>query len=154
MIDKNTLADFIERRLEGTAYFLVDVVISKDNDITVEIDSPENVNIDFCAELSRDIETEFDREVEDYSLEVGSAGLTSPFKVLGQYLKNIGNEVEVLTVDGRKLKGHLDDADADGFTIGVATKIKKEGAKRPVIEEIPTRLNYNEIKYTKYLLQF
>lgn len=105
MIDKTALTAFIEGRLENTDLYLVDVEVTPANEIRVEIDSDASVDIDRCVELTREIEQEFDRDVEDYELEVGSAGLTSPFKVLRQYEKNIGNEVEVLAADGRKYRG-------------------------------------------------
>lgn len=155
MIDRNLLTEFVEKHLEGTQLFVVDVTVTPDNHITVEIDSREGgVDIDRCVELTRAIEAEFDRDREDYELEVGSAGLTSPFKVKAQYDKNLGNEVEVLTRDGRKLKGTLTEAGADDFTVEVATKVKREGEKRPSVEMVPTRLRYDEVKYTKYLLNF
>lgn len=146
MIDKKELREFVDSRLSGTDYFLVDVVVSPSNDIVVEIDNPEGVDIDFCVELSREIEQAFSRDTEDYSLEVGSAGLTSPFKVLGQYLKNIGNKVEVVTRDGRKLKGILDDADEQGFVLGVETKVKEEGMKRPELRTIQYSFTYDQVK--------
>ena len=82
---------------------MVDVRVTPDNNVTVEIDNPEGVDIDTCASLTRKIEARFNRDEDDYELEVGSAGLTSPFKVRGQYVKNVGNPVEVLTKDGRKI---------------------------------------------------
>ena len=100
------------------------------------------------------VEEVFDRDVEDYELEIGSAGLTSPLRVPRQYLKNIGNQVEVLTRDGRKLKGNLESADEGGFTITVQKKVKPEGAKRPVMVDEPLTFGYDEIKYTKYLIEF
>lgn len=154
MIDKQAVADIISNALQDTDCFLVDVTISKDNVIVVEIDSNSNVSIDKCVELTRLVESNFDRDKEDYELEIGSAGLTSPFKVKGQYLKNIGNEVEVLTNDGKKLKGALKDANDDNFTITVTKKVKLEGAKRPTNVEEDETFNYSEIKYTKYLIQF
>ena len=81
--------------------------MSGDNRIVVEIDSYSSVSIDDCVRLNGIIESHFDRDVEDYELEVGSAGLTSPLRVKAQYDKNVGNPVEVLTNDGRKLKGTL-----------------------------------------------
>ena len=141
MIDKSALTAVLERGMEGTDLFLVDVRISKDNNIVVEIDSDTSVDID-------------DRDEEDYELEIGSAGLTSPLRVERQYHKNEGNEVEVLTADGRKLKGILKSADADGFVLTVVKKVKPEGAKRPVEQEEDLRFGYNEIKYTKYVIQF
>lgn len=154
MIDKAKLIDVINASIEGSELFLVDVTVSRDNNIVVEIDSMESVSIDDCASLTKAIENNFDREVEDYELEVGSAGLTSPFKVKKQYEKYMGEEVEVLTKDGKKLKGTLKDAGEETFTVGVAKKVKPEGAKRPVEVIEDETYNYSEIKYTKYLIQF
>ena len=139
----------------GDDLFLVDVAISADNHIVVEIDSYEgSVSIDNCVAITRAVEQAFDRDKEDYELEVGSAGLTSPLKVKAQYVKNIGNDVEVLTTQGAKLKGVLSEVGDDTFTIKVAKKVKPEGAKRPVIVEEDMTIKYSETKYTKYLIQF
>ncbi len=154
MIDKKALTEFIEKKLEGADLFLVDVEVSPANEIRVEIDSDTGVDIDRCVELTRDIEQEFDRDTEDYELEVGSAGLTSPFKVKRQYEKNIGREVEVLSADGKKYKGLLRQVGPDSFTIVCEEKVKPEGAKRPVIEKVEHTFGYDGVKYTKYLLQF
>ena len=139
----------------GDDLFLVDVAISADNHIVVEIDSYEgSVSIDNCVAITRAVEQAFDRDKEDYELEVGSAGLTSPLKVKAQYVKNIGNDVEVLTTQGVKLKGVLSEVGDDTFTIKVAKKVKPEGAKRPVMVEEDVTIKYSETKYTKYLIQF
>jgi len=115
MILKEVVYQTITRYLTGTDYYLVDLNITNDNRIAVEIDAFEGVEIDFCAELSRYVESTLDREVEDFELQVGSAGLTEPFKVLKQYEKNIGNEVEVLTKTGKKLSGILTEANETNF---------------------------------------
>lgn len=154
MIDKNRLTEFVQSRLKDTDYFLVDVRVSPQDDVVVEIDNPEGVDIDFCCDLSREIEEAFSREEEDYSLEVGSAGLTAPFKVLGQYLKNVGKKVEVLTCDGRKLKGILDEADEQGFTIGVETKVKEPGMKRPEIRTVQQHFTFEQVKKVNALIEF
>ena len=95
-----------------------------------------------------------DREEEDYELEVGSAGIGQPFKVLKQYLIHIGKEVEVLTRDGKKLEGVLKDANEENITLTVLKKVKPEGAKRPKLVEEDITYTYNDIKYTKYLISF
>lgn len=155
MIDKQLLTKTVEDFISGTDLFLVDVKVTPGNEITVEIDSPDGIDIDTCAALTRRIEEVFDRETEDYELEVGSAGLTAPFKVRGQYVKNIGNEVEVLTRDGRKLKGTLVEVADDGlFTIEVPTKIKPEGAKRPVVENVPHSFTPDQCKSVTYVINF
>ena len=120
----------------------------------MELDSETGIDIDTCADITRKIESVFDREVEDYELEVGSAGLTSPFKVKGQYLKNIGNEVEVLTADGRKFHGELTAVGDDDFTVEVEKKVKEPGAKRPKMVKEPTTFNFDETKSVKYLIKF
>lgn len=154
MIERQALVEVVEACL-GDNLFLVDVAISADNHIVVEIDSYEgSVSIDNCVAITRAVEQAFDRDKDDYELEVGSAGLTSPFKVKAQYEKNIGNDVEVLTAQGAKLKGVLSEVGDDTFTIKVAKKVKPEGAKRPVIVEEDVTIKYSETKYTKYLIQF
>lgn len=154
MIERQALVEVVEACL-GDDLFLVDVAISADNHIVVEIDSHKgSVSIDDCVAITRAVEQAFDRDKDDYELEVGSAGLTSPFKVKAQYEKNIGNDVEVLTTQGAKLKGVLSEVGDDTFTIKVAKKVKPEGAKRPVIVEEDLTIKYSETKYTKYLIQF
>lgn len=154
MLDKDLLKSVVNNAIEGTDYFLVDIVIAQNNEITIEVDNTEGVDIDFCVELTHKIESKFDREAEDYSLEVGSAGLTQPFKVLKQYVKNIGNEVEILTKDGRKLHGILISADEDKFVIEMEQKVKKEGEKKKVLVTQQLPFAYDEVKYTKYNIRF
>ena len=140
--------------LADKEYFLVDVVIGKDDKITVEIDHAEGVWIEDCAELSRHIENGLNGEADDYELEVGSAGLGQPFKVLQQYQNHIGLEVEVLTKDGKKLKGILKEAVPEYFTVTVSKKEKVEGSKRPQLVEEDMKFTYDSIKYTKYIIKF
>ena len=154
MIDKQLLTQTIEQAIEETSIFIVDIKINPGNAIVVEIDSTDNIDLDTCASITRKIEDVFDRDTEDYELEVGSAGLTSPFKVKGQYLKNIGNEVEVLTCDGRKMQGVLTSVDDETFTIEVAKKVKEPGAKRPTIVMEPVTLRIDSTKSVKYLINF
>ncbi len=153
-MDKKAISDFVEERLAGTDYFPVDVTVSANNEIKIEVDSDSGVDIDFCVELTRAIEEAFSRDEEDYELEVGSAGLTSPFKVHRQYLKNIGEKVEVLTCDGRKLHGVLTAADESGFDLETKVKVKREGAKRPVEELHTERFAYSDVKSVCVELEF
>ena len=126
MINRNIVEGIVNEWLEGKEYFLVDVTVSPDDKIVVEIDHAEGVWIDDCVELSRFIESKLDREEEDYELEVGSAGIGQPFKVLQQYLIHIGKDVEVLTKEGKKLEGVLKEADETSFVVTVQKKVKPE----------------------------
>ena len=148
MIDKNLVAEAVNEFLSESPLFLVDVKVTPDNNVTVTVDSPEGVDIDQCVALSRKIEERFDRDVEDYELEVGSAGLTAPFTVPAQYNMNVGNDVELLNRDGRKLRGVLKEVNADcsQIVVAVPTKVKNEGEKRPHIENIPETIAVADIK--------
>lgn len=154
MIEKKTVCQIVNEWLEGKDYFLVEVTISPDDRILVEIDHKEGVWIEDCVELSRYIESKLNREEEDYELEVGSAGIGQPFKVLQQYINYIGSEVEILTRAGRKLSGVLKAANEQQFTVTVQKKVKEEGAKRPKLVDEDLTFTYEEIKYTKYLISF
>ena len=149
MIEKKVVSQLIEEKLASSSNYLVDVVIKPGNLIVVEIDNDEAVSIDDCAELSRYLEEHLDRDVEDYELEVGSAGITSPFKVLRQYVKNIGNEVEMLLKNGSKLTGVLKSADENGVVVSVEKKVKPEGAKRKVTVVEDESYTFDEIKELK-----
>lgn len=154
MLDKTKLKDFIDSRLDGTDCFLTELDVTNDNVVRVEIDSDSRVDLDFCVELNRAIEQEFPSDEEDYELEVGSAGLTSPLKLPRQYRKYIGRDLEVYTAGGRKLTGMLREVDEEGITLVVKVKKREEGAKRPIEVEERLRLPYAEIRKAVYLLKF
>ena len=127
MIDKNVVKSLVEEWLEGKDYFLVDIQISSDDKIVVEIDHADGVWIEDCVELSKYIEDRLSRDEEDYELEVGSAGLGQPFKVPQQYKIFVGKEVEVLDKDGKKVKGVLKSVDGNDFVVAVNEKVHVEG---------------------------
>ena len=153
MINKATVQQAVEEWLQGKDYFLVDINISADDRIVVEIDHADGVWIEDCADLSRFIEERVSREEEDYELEVGSAGLGQPFKILRQYEIHVGKEVETLAKDGKKYRGTLLSVDQEGFELGVMQKVKEEGKKRPVNKEVPVRFAFGDVIYTKYLIK-
>ena len=154
MIDKNVVKKLVEEWLQDKEYFLVSVEISPDNRIVVEIDHADGVWIEDSVALSRYIEERLSRNEEDYELEVGSAGLGQPFKVPQQYINFVGKEVEVLDADGVKVKGILKAVDGNDFTVGVEEKVKVEGKKRPVKQEVDHVYQMDKVKYTKYLISF
>lgn len=154
MIDKNIVREIVGEWLKDKEYFLVDVDVTTDDRIVVEIDHKDGVWIEDCAELSRFIEERLSRDDEDYELEVGSAGIGQPFKVLQQYINCIGKDVEVLLSDGRKLQGVLKSVDDPKFVVTVKEKQTVEGKKRPQLVEVDKELDINEVKWTKYLLNF
>ncbi len=154
MIDKEIVRQIVEDFTKEKEIFLVSVEVKPGNIIVVEIDSDNSISIDNCIALNKFIESKLDRDIEDYELEVGSAGISQPFKILRQYLKNIGNEVEVLTKAGKKLQGILKDANEQNMVLTIEKQVKPEGAKRKITVEEDLTFTYDEIKYTKYLIRF
>lgn len=154
MIDKEKLTDFVNEALADTDCFLTDLTVSADNDIVVEIDSQGSIDIDFCSALSRRIEEAFPRDDEDYTLEVGSAGITAPFKVRRQWEKNIGNDIELFTRDGKKLNGCLVALTDDACVIETEQKVRREGMKRPVVEKLRMEIPFTDVRRASYDLKF
>ena len=154
MIDKNVVKKLVNEWLEDKDYFLVDVNVTPDDKIIVEIDHADGVWIEDCAKLSQYIEDHLSRDDEDYELEVGSAGLGQPFKVEQQYHNFVGEPVEVLLADGQKVRGILKSVDGRNFVVTVNEKVKVEGKKRPVKMDVDHAYNMDEVKYTKYLINF
>lgn len=154
MIEQAKIKDIVDEFLLNSDTFVVEVAVRPGNIISIEIDSDNGVSIEDCIALNRHIESLLDRDIEDFELEVGSAGVTSSFKILRQYEKNIGNEVEVLTKDGRKLSGVLKSCNDKEFAITITKMEKPEGAKRKIAVEEDLSFGYDEVKYTKYLIRF
>ena len=154
MITKETVRQLVEEWLQGNEYFLVDIIFGTDDRIVVEIDHADGVWIEDCANLSRSLQEKLGDELGDYELEVGSAGIGQPFKVEQQYVCHIGDEVEVLCADGKKLKGLLKEVNGRQFTVTVQEKQAQEGKKRPVLVDVDKQFSMDEVKYAKYLLAF
>lgn len=154
MIDKSAVRAIVDEWLADREYFLVDIETTADGRVVVEIDHADGVWIEDCVELSRYIESRLSREEEDYELEVGSAGLGQPFKVARQYQCHVGDPVEVLTAEGKKLRGTLTGVEEPEFTVTCQERVRVEGKKRPQLEEVAHTLRMDEVKYTKYLISF
>ena len=156
MRKKDVVKAAVEDWLSQNDYFLVDVDMTPDGRIVIEIDHADGVWIEDCAALSRFLQERLGEELGEYELEVGSAGIGQPFKVVQQYINHIGKEVEVLAADGKKYQGVLQSVADDGlsFVVVVKEKQKIEGKKRPVLVDVEKTFNTNEVKYAKYLLAF
>jgi len=154
MIEKAKVQALVEQWLDGKEYFLTDLTVTPDDCITVEIDQADGVWIEDCVQLSRFIEEHLSRDEEDYELEVGSAGLGQPFKVLRQWVNHVDKQVEIITADGRKLKGTLREADAEHIILATRQKVQVEGKKRPVMQDVDLNLPMAEVKSGRYLIDF
>jgi len=147
MISEQLIKDLTNTHLEGTDRFAVSVAVKSDNRIRIFIDSDSHVLIEHCIELSKFIESQLNREAEDFELNVSSSGLDQPYRLPRQYVKNVGREISVLLKDNNKVNGTLVAADGEGFTIKEVTKVKK------VITETTHTFLYSDIKETKEIIK-
>jgi ribosome maturation factor RimP len=134
MMDKLKLETLVNGLLDGTGRFLVEIEISAGNIVDVIIDGDQGITIGECASLSRLIESEFDRDREDYELRVSSPGLDRPFKLRRQFQKYLNRPIRVVLADGQRWKGILSEMNDEGI---VVERIIDKKSKKPVNEFIP-----------------
>lgn len=154
MIDNKLILKLVEEHCLEREIFPVEVTVSQNNRIMILIDADQGVSIENCVALSRHIEGNLDREQEDFELEVSSAGLDQPLKIVRQYLKNIGRRVKVTEKDGKSLSGILLSATDESFTIEAEVKILPEGKKKKITIKQEFTFDYTNIQSTKLEISF
>ncbi|MBR5035063.1 MAG: ribosome assembly cofactor RimP [Bacteroidales bacterium] len=149
----DTLKLAAEQYAEGNGLFVVSVDISKDNDVEVVIDADDrDVTLDDCVGMTGYIQERVSRDEEDYSLTIGSAGLTSPFKVFRQWKKAVGTEIQLTRKSGERVNASLLSADEEGVEISFQRKAEGKGAKAK--ETVTEHLLYSDIKTAKPIIKF
>ena len=146
MIEKIKVLELVNQALEGTDKFLVNLKITPDNRIYIDIDGDNGITIDDCIAVSRAVESQLDREVEDFALDVSSAGADQPLKLVRQYRKNVGREVEVVCVDGERVDGTLAEVGEENFAV-VTPASKRQPSQR-------VELRYSDVKSTRVAIKF
>jgi ribosome maturation factor RimP len=155
MMKISDIIDAIGGEIVARGCFIVDISVSKDNDIVLTIESEKGkIELDDCVSLSRYFETKFDREVEDYSLTVSSAGLDQPFKVFKQYEKALGSKVEVALKGGKKMVAVLEAADEESITLKYSVKEAVEGKKKKELVEHVDRYTMDQVNAVKPFIEF
>jgi ribosome maturation factor RimP len=154
MISEEIVRQLIEEKIQNTEFYILDLKISSNNQINLEIESDKPVSITDCVEIAKFVENRLDREAEDFALQVSSSGVDKPLKHYRQYIKNIGREADVKLLDGKKEKGLIKEANQENFTIEYKSKEKKENSKKKIIVTKQQQINYNEVKETKIKISF
>ncbi len=155
MMKVSDILDAISGEIVARGCFIVDISVSKDNDIVLTIESENSkIELEDCVSLSRFFETKFDREVEDYSLTVSSAGLDQPFKVFRQYLKALGTKVEVSLKGGKKMVAVLEAADEESITLKYSAKEAVEGKKKKELVEHVDRYTMDQVNAVRPFIEF
>lgn len=134
--------------------FLVDLKISTDKSIKVILDGDKEVNVKDCINISRAIESALDRDEEDFSLEVASAGVGSSLKFPRQYHKNLGRKLEVILTDGLKFEGELIHVKEDTIELQWKQREPKPIGKGKVTVIKNKILTFDEISQTKVMIKF
>ncbi len=153
MVDKETVEALVKKYAGRSDLFIVDIHVSPSNEIRILVDNERGIRLEECIELSRAIEHSLDRDENDFQLEVSSPGLSEPFKVLPQYRKNIGREVEIVTKGGRKHTGKLTAVTEKNVTIEEMVKIKGE-KKRPEIKAVEKEFDFDQILSAKPVISY
>lgn len=154
MINARQVRDLVEEKLAGTPLFLVDVYVSAENHIEIDIDCAEGISVKDCLFVNHLIEENLDREVEDYSLEVASPGLDKSLRIVPQYYKNIGRQVKVVTTEGMEIQGLLSSAGETSFEVSVEEKVIIEGKKKKELVTTIHQLDYDKVKSTHIIISF
>jgi len=153
MIDKNIIIKLLEQKLEGADVFPVEVIVKPNNIIRVFLDSDSAVTLKHCAEINKFIEANLDREKEDFELEVSSAGLDQPLRMIRQYKNNIGKQINIITNDGRLLTGMLHAMNSETIELVVMDEDKK--TKNKSKKEISIiQILFSDIKKAKRIVSF
>ena len=154
-MDKELIQKAIEPVVEAMGCFIVEITVSKDNDVTLTVEKTSGeVSLDDCVAINDAFLAAFDKDAEDYSLTVSSAGLDQPFKVLAQYVKAIGPQVTALLKGGRKLTGVLTSADEDGISIRYMARELPEGKKKKITVEREERIGFEAVNSVCPLIEF
>jgi ribosome maturation factor RimP len=144
---------------EEPVYFLVDLRIKPTNNVKVFLDGDSGITIEKCVQVNRKLYRKLEEAAifpdGDFSLEVSSAGLDEPLKLLRQYKKNIGRQVEVQLQDGTQKEGQLKDVSNEGIVLEI-TSVKPSNGKLPSKKkEISSQsFLFNNIKSTKIQIVF
>lgn len=154
MLEKAKIEKVVSDAIQNTDSFVVEIKTSTDNKIFVYVDHPEGVSIDECARISRYIESKFDREQEDFELQVSSPGIDKPFKVIDQYKKNIGQEVRVTQKNGTTFEGKITKVDQKKIILEWTETYKKPGEKKKQTSIIKEEINIDAIASAKRIVSF
>ena len=154
-MDKELIQRTIEPVVGDLGCFIVEITVSKDNDVTLTVEkSAGEVTLDDCVAINDAFLEAFDKDSEDYSLTVSSAGLDQPFKVHAQYVKAIGTQVTALLKGGRKMTGVLTGVDENGINLRYMAKELPEGKKKKVTVEREERIGFEAVNSVSPLVEF
>ena len=151
---REKVAELLKEALDQKqSLFLIDLNISESNQIRVIVDGDEGVSVQDCMDISRAIEHNLDREEYDFALEVHSAGVSEPLKMVRQYKKNIGRKIKIRTAE-ETIEGSLVEANEEKVTLQWKTREPKPIGKGKVTVEKEAAISYSDIVEAKVMITF
>lgn len=154
MITVDRVTKLVEEKLEGTDMFIVELSVKPGNKIEILVDRDSGLALEDCLSVSRHVEGNLDRELEDYSLDVSSPGVGKPLKLKRQYVKNVGRTVNVKRTDGTIVEGILVSSDEEKIVVHTRTKEEVEGKKGKKWVERDEEVAFDTISETKIVISF
>lgn len=154
MITVDRVTKLVEEKMEGTDMFIVELSVKPGNKIEILVDRDSGLALEDCLSVSRHVEGNLDRELEDYSLDVSSPGVGKPLKLKRQYVKNVGRTVNVKRTDGTIVEGVLVSSDEEKIVVHTRTKEEVEGKKGKKWVERDEEIAFDTISETKIVISF
>ena len=154
MITVDRVTKLVEEKMEGTDLFIVELSVKPGNKIEILVDRDSGLALEDCLSVSRHVEGNLDRELEDYSLDVSSPGVGKPLKLKRQYVKNVGRTVNVKRTDGTIVEGVLVSSDEEKIVVHTRTKEEVEGKKGKKWVERDDEIAFDTISETKIVISF
>jgi ribosome maturation factor RimP len=154
MITVDRVTKLVEEKMEGTDMFIVELSVKPGNKIEILVDRDSGLALEDCLSVSRHVEGNLDRELEDYSLDVSSPGVGKPLKLKRQYVKNVGRTVNVKRTDGTIVEGILVSSDEEKIVVHTRTKEEVEGKKGKKWVERDEEVAFDTISETKIVISF
>ena len=153
-MNQTAVKDLVDEALAlNESLYLIELSISVNNKIQVIVDGDNGVPLSECMRISRNINNSFDREEEDFSLEVATPDIAHPLKLKRQYVKNINRILKVKTFE-EELEGTLVEADEDKIVLNWKAREPKPIGKGKVTVQKTATIEYKDIKEAKVKIVF
>ena len=153
-MNETKVRDFIDEALAlNESLYLINFEISANNKIQIVVDGDNGVPLSECIRISRSVDSNFDREEEDFSLEVSTPDIAHPLKVNRQYIKNINRILKVKTAEA-EFEGTLVEADDEKIVLNWKAREPKPIGKGKVTVSKAATISYKEIKEAKVKIVF
>ena len=154
IMDAEIIRKAVEQIIEGTDMYLVHLSVSPRQRISVLLDTDAGISIDECGYVNRHLVEALGPAMDDYDVEVSSPGLTEPFRITRQFVKHVGDDLQVVCTDGTRHKGLLVSADDTEIVLRTTRMVRQPGERKKSAETVNETLTRADIKSAKLIIKF